>query len=260
MEWYIYIIAVFCGLLAGFINTLAGSGSLLTLPVLIFLGLPANIANGTNRIGVLLQSLIGVLTFKQKVKIDMKRNAVLLIVCVTGAMFGANIAIDIDENSMRYVIGVVMIIMLFPVLFNADKWLSQKTFSVNKNLKVPLLLLFFFIGIFGGFVQAGVGILLLVTMVMLAGYNVNESNALKNLIVFCYTIPAIIIFIINDQINWKLGGLLAIGQVSGAYIAARFATKHKNAGIWIRKLLIFIILISIIELFGIRKILFILME
>ena len=117
-----YLIIAFAGLIAGFINTIAGSGSLITLPLLMFVGLPANVANGTNRIAILLQNVVGVSSFKKQKLLDTKSGYKLAIPSVVGAIIGANLAIDLDENMMRLSIALLLIIMFFIILLKPDKW------------------------------------------------------------------------------------------------------------------------------------------
>jgi len=145
-----------------------------------------------------------------------------------------------------------MLIMLIPVFMNSEKWLREQSESGNAHKRLPVLIVFFIIGFYGGFLQAGVGIFLISAMVLLANFTINHSNTLKNLIVLCFTVPAFIIFIMNDQVDWWLGGIVATGQVFGGWSAARFATGFKNAGLYIRWLLVGVILLSVVELFNLR--------
>jgi uncharacterized protein len=256
MEWYVYLFAMIGGIVAGIINTLAGSGSLITLPLLIFLGLPANIANATNRVGVLFQNIVAVFSLKKNSEIKVQDTLWLIIPSVIGGIAGACIVINMDEKILRRVIGAVMVIILFLVIFNSEKWLRQHSEEGNHHKSPGMIFLFFIVGIYGGFIQASVGIFLLSALVLLLKYNFNRANFLKNLLVLCFTIPALLIFIFHNQVNWHLGLLMAAGQSIGAWLAVLFATQFKNAAIWTRRLLIIIIIISIIELLELRKILF----
>ena len=126
MDWYLYPLVIAAGFLAGFINTFAGSGSLITLPMLIFLGLPANIANGTNRIAIIMQNAVAVGSFGQQKVLDVRRGLILAIPAVLGALVGAQIAVNLDEQMMRRVIGVLMLIMLIVVLTRPGRWLEGR--------------------------------------------------------------------------------------------------------------------------------------
>ena len=253
MELHIYILAIMGGLAAGFINTLAGSGSLITLPILIFLGLPANVANGTNRLGVVFQTIVSVITLKKKGAIQGTGNYWLIIPAIIGAIPGAMLAADMTDQTLRYTIGGVMLLMLIPVLMHADKWLKAQSSEGNTGKKWYLIIAFVLIGAYGGFIQAGVGIFLLAGLVLLAQQTMAHANALKNLIVLCFSVPALIVFLYNDQVDWKIGAILASGQMLGGWLAAHFAMDHPNANVWVRRLLIVMIVVSSIELLGLRE-------
>ena len=250
------LLAIGGGAVAGFINTLAGSGTLITLPILMFLGLPANVANGTNRLGVLFQTVISTGAFlKQKEKIP-KGIWWLVIPALFGALLGAQIAVDIQEEILKGTIAVIMTLVLGLMFFNTQKWLKEQD-EIDNNYRKPIALIaFFFIGIYGGFIQAGIGIVMLFVMVTIIGYTVNQSNIIKNILVCCYTIPALGIFIFNNQVSWKLGLLMMVGQGIGAWGAAIFATQSKHANLWIRRLIILILVTAIFELTGARPLLY----
>ena len=251
LEWYVYPLAIAAGILAGIINTLAGSGSLVTLPMLIFLGLPPSVANGTNRVGVIVQNIVGIGTFRRKGALDTTGSIWYTIPAMLGAIVGAMIAVDLNEEMMNRAIGIVMIIMLVVILVDPKRWLRVHSEVTPGRPSILMLGLFFVIGIYGGFIQAGVGIFLLAGLVMGVGYNLTQANAVKLVIVLALSLSAIVVFIVNGQVNWWLGALMAVGQSIGAWLAARFAVGNPNANIWVRRLLIAVIVLSILKLFGV---------
>ncbi len=255
MDDYIYILAILGGFLAGVINTLAGSGSLITLPILIFLGLPAYVANGTNRLGVVLQTIVSVFTLYKRGNLELKGSVWLIVPAILGAIPGAYIAVDLSDQVLKNIIGAVMIIMLIPLIMNADKWLRESSEEGGRHKRWHVVATFVLIGAYGGFLQAGVGIMLLSGMVLLAGFTIRRANGLKNLIVLCFSIPALGVFLINDQVNWELGLLLGSGQMLGGWVAARFAMENEATAVWVRRLLILMIILSAVELFNIRAML-----
>ena len=248
IAWYIYILISLAGVLAGFINTIAGSGSLITLPLLMFAGLPANVANGTNRIAILLQNIIGVSQFKKQKILDTKAGLYLTIPTTIGALVGAFIAIDIDERIMKLSIGGLLIIMFFLILFQPDKWVKGKAGSIKAKPSIIQIIIFFFIGLYGGFIQAGVGFFLLSGLVLGVGYDLLKANALKLLIILAYTPLALVVFIYHQQVNYELGFTLVIGNMLGAYIASKTANRLGNN--FIRYILLGILLISATKLLG----------
>ena len=241
-----YLIISVAGFIAGFINVLAGSGSLITLPLLMFVGLPANVANGTNRIAILLQNVIGVSTFKQQKLIQTNDGVKLIIPSVLGAVIGANLAINLNEYLMKMAIAFLMFVMFFIILLKPDKWVKEQVGLINKKLSVFQYIVFFFIGLYGGFIQAGVGFFLLSGLVLSVGYDLLRANAMKLLIVLAYTPFALAVFMYNDQIDYPLGFTLAIGNMLGAFIASRYASKIGNK--IIRYILLVIILLSALKL------------
>jgi uncharacterized membrane protein YfcA len=235
------------GFIAGFINTLAGNGSLVTIPILILLGLPANVANGTNRVGVLLQNIAAVATFRQRGALDVTGTWYLVVPSVLGALIGAQLAVDLDEALLRRVIGVLMLFMLPIVLLKPERWIATHRARNPPRLwiEVPL---FFVIGVYGGFIQIGVGIFLLAGLVLSAGFNVIGANGVKNFIVLVFTAAALVVFVVNDQVRWTLGLLLGGGQAIGAWVGASMAVDRGAE--FVRWLVIVIIVVSALALFG----------
>jgi len=235
------------GFVAGFINTLAGSGSLLTLPMLILLGLPANVANATNRVGVLCQGIVAVATFRQRGALPLGGSWQLIVPAVVGGIVGAELAVDLDEALMRQVIGVLMLVLLVVMLFKPERWIAEHEGRGQPRLLVEVPL-FFAIGVYGGFIQVSVGLLLLAGLVLGAGYNLVGANAMKNLIVLVLTAAALVVFVVNDQVQWTLGLLLGAGQAAGAWVAARVAIKRGAE--FVRYVVIVIIVLSAAALFA----------
>jgi uncharacterized membrane protein YfcA len=249
MEWYfLYPLVILAGFIAGFINTLAGSGSLVTLPLLIFMGLPANVANGTNRIAILLQNVVGVSSFRKNDALDLHGMLWLGIPAAIGSVIGAQIAVNLDEKLMQTTIGIIMVVMLFVILLRPKRWLQGTLTKLDGRPTVLQFIVFFFIGIYGGFIQAGVGIFLLAGLVLAVGYDLVRANAVKVGIVLFFTVFALAIFIKNGQVNFLVGFILAIGNMLGAWVGARVAVE-KGAE-WVRRLLILVIIVSASNLLG----------
>jgi uncharacterized membrane protein YfcA len=235
------------GFVAGFINTLAGTGSLITLPLLIFLGLPATVANGTNRVGVLLQNIVAVATFRNQGALDVAGAWKLAVPAVAGAVIGARLAVNIDQQMMRYVIGVLMLVLLAIMMLKPERWIAAHASPRAPRLWVEVPI-FFAIGVYGGFLQAGVGIFLLAALVLVAGFNLVGANGVKNLIVLLTTVVAIPVFVLHDQVQWAIGLLLGAGQAVGAWAAARVAIKRGAE--FVRIFVIVTVLVSALALFA----------
>ena len=157
MPAYGYPLLVAAGFIAGFVNTLAGSGSLVTLPALIFLGLPAGVANGTNRIAILMQNVAAVGSFRSQKVFRVGEGLPLALPAVLGALVGARIAVELDEETMRRAIGVVMLLMAANVALKPKRWLTPRAGAEARGAGPLALVGLFFAGMYGGFIQVESG-------------------------------------------------------------------------------------------------------
>lgn len=242
MTWIHYVALVAAGFGAGYINTLAGSGSLLTLPLLIFLGLPAPVANATNRVGILLQNVVGVTSFHRRKVLDVRSGLWLALPATLGSIFGARIAVESDEAVMRTTIGVLMLVMAVVIVVRPKRWLQGREDHHQGRPSAVQFIVFFAIGVYGGFIQAGVGIFLLAGLVLGAGFDLVRANAVKVFVVLFFTVFALGVFVIHDQVRWDIGLILAIGNMAGAWVGARMAVER--GAVFVRWILVAVVLVS----------------
>jgi len=219
------LLVIGAGVLCGFINTLAGSGSLVSLPILMFIGLPPNMANGTNRVGVFVQNLVTTTTFHRKRILDIPLGMEVAIPTIAGSVAGAFIVLELPDRAVEIVVGVVLFIMLIPMWFNPKQWLEGKDLSKTRVRRWLRWLIFFVVGAYGGFIQAGVGIFLLAALVLNAGCNLVKANAQKAMINLMLTFFAMIVFMVNGQIDWVVGVTLAVGNAIGGFLGTKWAVS-----------------------------------
>ncbi len=239
------IIIFVVGLVVGFINTLSGSGSLITLPLLIFLGLDAGVANGSNRVAILLQTLVGLFTFKKQKILEPKPAFKLAVPVILGAIPGAIIATQIPSGHFEKILGGIFILMTAVIILTPGNWNKAYVAGMQHTIKPIHYILFFFIGFYGGFIQAGVGIFMLFALVMGPGFDLIRANALKLFLTFIFTPLALLIFWHQKQIDWTVGLVLASGNMIGAYVAAK--TAIKTGAKFIKWLIVIMILFSAIQ-------------
>lgn len=251
MHWYSYPLLIFAGIASGFVNMLAGNGSLITLPALIYAGLPAGAANATNRVGVTLQNIVGVVGFHRQGALDLRGSLIFSIPTVAGSIAGALLAVDINEAIFRHVLAVVMLIMLVVMLVNPERWVTGKIRSYSGRVSPTQFLIFFAIGIYGGFLQAGVGIFLLAGLVLGPGYDVVRANAVKVAIVFTLTLASLIVFQANAMIRWMPGLVLGAGNMLGAWVGTHVAVSR--GAVWVRWFVIVVVVISAAHLLGVLE-------
>lgn len=251
------------GILAGIINTLAGSGSLVTLPILSLLGLSSPVANATNRVGVVVQCVVASTSFRRQGLLPFYRATWLwLLPTVLGSILGAWIAVDIPERTLDLTLSLIMAAMLVVTLRN-KKQFARGTNEEERDgeraegdaplppfARAPswkLLLTLFFVGVYGGFIQAGVGVMLLLVLVTGARVMLPLANGLKMLIALGLASVALVVFLWHGMIDWQLGLLMALGQSIGAWLGVRFLAKVENASLWVRRLLILILTYGIVH-------------
>jgi uncharacterized protein len=239
------------GILAGFLNTLGGGGSLLSLPVLIFLGLPPAVANGTNRIALIVQNLVGVTNFRRKGFFYPKLSFILGVPAILGSIIGARVAVSISGEVFERILAVVMIVVLILILTRPEKKFIKEMDSENLGTfrLIVAMIAFFGVGLYGGFIQAGVGFIIIVALTLITGMSLVKVNSLKVFIILIYTISSLLVFLINGKVDFILGFTLAIGNAIGAYIGSNFAVNKGER--WIRIFLIITILAMSAELLGI---------
>jgi uncharacterized membrane protein YfcA len=244
--WEIPLILV-TGVFAGFLNTVAGGGSLLSLPVLIFLGLPSAVANGTNRVAVFIQNASAITGFRRKGVSDFAYSALLTLPALVGAWIGAGIAIEMDQALFNRILSGIMIVVLLTTLFSPTKRLTGGAENLSLPRKIVGMAAFFLVGIYGGFIQAGVGFIVIAALTLINGFDLVRTNAIKVFVIFFYTIIALIVFIMSGNVSWPLGLTLAVGNATGAWIGSHWAVDKGEK--WIRVVLVVTVLAFAIRLF-----------
>jgi len=210
------------------INVLAGGGSAITLPTLIFLGLTGPTANGTNRVAIFLQNFSAALSFRREGRLTPRASSKLALFTLPGAIAGAFVAARMDDASFRIVLAVVMVGVVLSMLWPR----KRKVASPGIDEAPPLLLypVMVLIGFYGGFIQMGVGFLIMGALNGLAKFDLVATNAHKVLIVLIYTLPALAVFVISGKVNWTFGCFLALGNAFGGWWAARWSVR-KGEGV-----------------------------
>lgn len=232
---FLHAALVIAGIASGFLNTMAGGGSMLTLPALMLLGLPADVANGTNRLSVVSQSLSGVIGFDRGGALDRGSIVRVLAPTVLGSFAGAFAASRVPPDTLKIVllstmIAVAALMALAPRLMAAPQE-SQPRWDRRRVAGFAGL---FVAGLYGGFVQAGVGFVLLGVLGGILRYDVVRANALKLVCTLVFGAVALGVFALADQVDWLLAVLLAVYTVIGSQLGVRFAL-HVRPGVlrWI---------------------------
>lgn len=216
-----YSLLLVTGFFTGILNIMAGGGSILTLPALIYIGLDPNLANGTNRIFILMQNLTAVVAFSNEKMSYFKESFRLALFTIPGAVIGALAAVRIEGDVFVKILGVVTIVLSL-LMFIPVKT-GENASPVKSRLALyPLL---FAIGFYGGFIQAGTGIFIMFILRSFLKIDLVKVNVHKVFIAFIFTIPAFFIFVYHGQIDWLAGLFLGIGSIFGAWFSAKTVLK-----------------------------------
>ncbi len=244
-----YTLLIAIGIIAGFLNVVAGGGSLITLPILIWMGFPSAVANGTNRVGIFFQNIFAVKGFIQEGHRPDAYGLYMSISSIIGSLVGASIAVDIDDKIFNKLLAVVMVVIIVKTVVesyrNKKGGTSQELLS--KGRKAIGILGFFFVGMYGGFIQAGVGFIIIAVLSSVNHFSLVKINSYKVFIALIYTMAALVIFIWNDKVNYTAGIILAIGTSLGGWLGAKFSSLKGDK--WIRIFLLIAVSVLAVKLF-----------
>lgn len=211
------------GVAAGFVNAVSAAGSLISLPILIFTGLPAGDANATNRVGVLFQNISSALGFRTKGIKTEPYMWWLAAASVPGALLGAWFSLKIPDEVFNRILSVVMLVFLVLTLANPLKNAASSEPRMDRKYKVIGVIAFFFSGMYGGFIQAGSGFFIMAGCMFIHRFNIVKANYYKAVIMLVYTVAAFLLFLFHGHINWLYGLVLSVGMATGGFLGSRWS-------------------------------------
>ena len=223
MDIFILIAVLLVGIIVGFINIVSAGGSMLTLPMLIFFGLPSNVANGTNRIAILFQNGSALFQFHKNGHLNWKLGLLLAIPTTIASIYGANLAVNIAGDTFDALLAAFMIIFAVLLIVKPQRFFKGK---VNPKTSLVLLLAaFLLIGVYGGALQAGVGFFMVLTLVILVPkIPMAEVHGVKTIVTFIYIFVSTFVFISNGLIDWRFAAALAVGSAIGGFMGGKYAS------------------------------------
>lgn len=234
MEYWQIFLLFFVGIFAGWLNVLAGGGSLLTVPVMLFMDIPAPVANGTNRIAILAQNTTAVYAFFRKGFSDFKLSLSLSAAASIGAVGGAFMGVNLDGVWFDRILAIVMLVVMFLMATGKDFTPTDNENQEPKNLLLGHICMIG-AGFWGGFIQIGVGFILMPILHRVMGFNLVRVNMYKVFIVLSYTIIALSIFATQLQLLWWAGLGLALGNSIGGWYGAHTTINKGEA--WIKRVM-----------------------
>ena len=219
------------GVVATFINVIAGGGGMIVIPALIALGLPVDIANGTYRLGVITQSLSGTVALRGQRRVERRSLVPILIPTVSGAALGAFAATSIPRELLKPIVLVTMILMAALIVLRKETLVAPEGPPLAIRDAPRAYIGLFLSGVYGGFIQAGTGFLLLAVLVGVLRYDFVGANLIKLLIVLAFGTIAFGIFVWAGQVAWTPAIVLAVASILGARLGVKVMLKVPAAGL-----------------------------
>jgi uncharacterized membrane protein YfcA len=245
VEWWQAGLLAAVGVVAGFLNVMAGGGSLLTVPTMVFMGMPGPVANGTNRIAILAQNLSAITAFFRRGFADFRLSLSLAACAIPGAIVGAQLGVRLDGPWFNRILALVMIGVMLVMHFDRGASAGSDAEPSRRQLLLGHLAMVG-AGFWGGFIQIGVGFILMPILNRIMGLNLVRTNMHKVFIVACYTIVALAVFASQVEIQWLFGGALAAGMAIGGYLGAHFSISRGES--LIRLVLNLVLVLFILKL------------
>lgn len=234
------------GIIVGIINTLGGGGSVITMALFMAMGMPVSIANGTNRIAVVMQNFSATVSFMRKRMLDIKSSLLLSVPAILGNVVGSMVALDVDDSTFKICLSVVLAVILIYLIFDRDKP------HIHAGHKLVIrwwhYLLFFFVGFYGGYIYIGLGFLILAVTIWTMNLDIVTANVLKGCVIFLSTPFAMAVFMIKGQVVYDAGLIHGAGNILGAILASHWAASWGVK--FVKWFTLFIIIISFIDLVG----------
>ena len=243
--WQLSVLAG-VGALAGFINILAGGGSFLTVPILIFMGMPATLANATNRLGIFMQSLTGVGKFHSYGVFPLRFSILVTIPAVFGSVAGTWLATVVSDHAFKKYLAIFMVLMTLATFLKPGRMLQKRAIDYSPGRWAAIVAAFFGIGLYGGFIQAGVGFLILSAM-LLTGYDFVAGNATKTFTILIFTFVSLLIFMVKGMVQYAPGLALGLGSMVGAVLGAKVTVQKGN--VFIQRFVVVTVLLFAVLLF-----------
>lgn len=241
------LMIVLAGFLCGFFNTVASSGSAVTLPLLVFLGLPPAMANGTNRLPVVLAAAVATLTYVRAGAIHWPTAIRLIIPTLVGGVIGAKIADYINPGKLHGIIVAAVVIALI-LLFTKIKGALERIANEPQQYRLRDAFYLFLVGLWMGLIVLDGATYLLMVLILSMRMSLQVANAYKNVIILSVTSLSLVVMAYDGNVDWKLGGLLAVGSMAGGFVGARFS-MHELAKKWTFRFLVAIIGLELIHIF-----------
>lgn len=236
MELYQIPLIIALGFVSAFLNTIGGGGSLFTVPILTFMGVPITMANATARVAILAQNLTAAGGFRSKrVELPMPYSLYLCATSLIGGIIGSKLASIITDEIFSKIFVFVMLLSIVLILFNPFR-ATHKVEQMTPQRQAIGAFCFFFVGLYGGFIQAGVGFVVIGVLSLVNNFNLVKTNYIKVFVAIIYTAVSVVVFAWEGKILWQTSLTLAVGHAMGGWYASRWSVDKGE--VWIKRIMV----------------------
>jgi uncharacterized membrane protein YfcA len=221
------VLVVLAGLGAGTINTVVGSGTLITFPTLLAVGLPPVTANVSNTVGLFPGSFVGAYGYRRELEGQGRRAAELGSASLLGAIAGAVLLLELPAAAFKAIVPALIILALLLVVFGGrlTAWFIARGHGATDRISAPLWIVTFGTGIYGGYFGAAQGVLLMGLLGLFLTESLQRLNAMKNVLAGLVNLVAAMVFVSTTHIDWAAAGLIACGSVVGGFVGAHIGRR-----------------------------------
>lgn len=246
-EVWTWLLYIGIGWITGFLNTVAGGGTLISMPVLIFMGMPGSVANATIRVAILAQNISAATGFHSKgVRLPFPYSWWLVALSLAGGWIGASLAMEVPDHLFNRILAVIMVLVVVSIIFEKknNNPSGGELFSAKRQILSGCG--FFLLGIYGGFIQAGIGFLVIAMLTHIHHFPLSKTNYIKVFAAILYTGTAVVAFAIGGRIIWEVGLILAIGNSAGAWFGSRWSVTAGD--LWVKRILVVAVSVLVVKL------------
>ncbi|MCW2494725.1 sulfite exporter TauE/SafE family protein [Jatrophihabitans sp.] len=248
MSFWQGVLVLVAGIWAGAINTVVGSGTLITFPVLLSIGLSPITANVSNTVGLFPGSFVGAYGYRRELSGQRSRALILLTATVLGAILGAVLLLVLPAGAFKAVVPALIVLALVLVVFGPrmNKALADRGRAAGDRVRWPLWVAIFGTGVYGGYFGAAQGVLMMAFLGLMLSETIQRQNALKNILAGTVNLVAAVVFVISSHIDWSVAGLIAAGSILGGVLGAKIGRRLSPAAL--RGLIVVVGVLAILKL------------
>ena len=246
VDWNVTVLLLVSGVVVGIINTLGGGGSVITMALYMAMGIPVAVANGTNRIAVVMQNFSATIAFMRKSMVDIKNSLLLGLPTILGTIAGSLFALDVSDKTFKVCLSLVLAIILVYLILDRDQ--APKKEGHKLHVRWWHYPIFFLVGFYGGYIYIGLGFLILAVTIWTMKLDIVTANVLKGCVIFISTPFALAVFMYNGQVDYVAGLVHGVGNILGAILASHWAVSWGVK--FVKWFTFFIIIVSFIDLVG----------